>query len=172
MLKPGSAAIIAIIFGEYMVRAVIGAEALEVSPWINKGVAVLGLLAVTGINSVSTRLGTRSADIFMFLKFVGLLAITILGIVVAATGFAVNKQALSDTWRHTNWFEGTSISSSKWAVALYAGLWAYDGWDNTNYVVGEMINPGRDLPRTIHTSLPLVILAYLLANLSLSLIHI
>ncbi len=52
------------------------------------------------------------------------------------------------------------------AVALYAGLWAYDGWDNTNYVVGEMINPGRDLPRTIHTSLPLVILAYILANLS------
>ncbi|KAK4580279.1 hypothetical protein LTR86_000482 [Recurvomyces mirabilis] len=166
VLKPGSAAIIAIIFGEYMVRAVIGAEALEVSPWINKGVAVLGLLGVTGINSVSTRLGTRSADIFMFLKFVGLLAITILGIIVAATGFAFHKQALSDTWRHTNWFEGTSISSSKWAVALYAGLWAYDGWDNTNYVVGEMINPGRDLPRTIHTSLPLVILAYLLANLS------
>ena len=29
-----------------------------------------------------------------------------------------------------------------------------------------MINPGRDLPRTIHTSLPLVILAYILANLS------
>lgn len=166
VLKPGSAAIIAIIFGEYIVRAIIGANALDASPWINKGVALLGLILVTGLNCISTRLGTRSADLFMFLKFVGLLAITILGIIVASTGWAFDKEALSSAWRHTNWFQGTSASSSQWAVALYAGLWAYDGWDNTNYVVGEMIDPGRDLPRTIHTSLPLVILAYILANLS------
>lgn len=165
VLKPGSAAIIAIIFGEYVVRAVIGADAMDASPWINKGVAVVGLLVVTGINSISTRLGARSADLFMFLKFVGLLAITITGVVVAVTGLSVHKEALSTAWRHTSWFEGTSTSSSSWAVALYAGLWAYDGWDNTNYVVGEMLNPGRDLPRTIHTSLPLVILAYIMANL-------
>ena len=51
-------------------------------------------------------------------------------------------------------------------MALYAGLWAFDGWDNTNYVVGEMKRPGKDLPRVIHTSLPMVIIAYLLANLA------
>nr|POF11411.1 b(0,+)-type amino acid transporter 1 [Quercus suber] len=166
VLKPGSAAIIAIIFGEYVVRAVIGADALDASPWINKSVAIIGLIAVTTLNSVSTKLGARSADVFMFLKFVGLLAITVIGIIVAATHLAYNKEGLSTSWRSTSWFEGTSTSGSEWAVALYAGLWAYDGWDNTNYVAGEMIHPGRDLPRTIHTSLPLVILAYILANLS------
>ncbi|KAH9842303.1 Large neutral amino acids transporter small subunit 1 [Teratosphaeria destructans] len=166
VLKPGSSAIIAIIFGEYIVRAIIGADALDASTWINKGVAMIGLIAVTGINCISTKLGTRSADLLMFLKFVGLLAITVTGIVVAATGLAYNKAALSQTWKHTNWFQGTSMSSSQWAVALYAGLWAYDGWDNTNYVVGEMINPGRDLPKTIHTAIPAVICSYLLANLA------
>ncbi|OQN99998.1 hypothetical protein B0A48_14203 [Cryoendolithus antarcticus] len=166
VLKPGSAAIIALIFGEYMVRAVIGADASDVSPWINKAVGVIGLLLVTLLNCVSTRLGARSADLFMFLKFIALLAITVLGITVAATGWSYHRESLSNTWKTTNWFEGTSTSTSKWAVALYAGLWAYDGWDNTNYVVGEMVNPARDLPRTIHTSLPLVILAYILANLS------
>ena len=166
VLKPGSSAIIAIIFGEYMVRVVIGADSADASPWINKGLALIGLLVVTGINCISTKLGTRSADLFMFLKFIGLLAITVTGIVVAITGLAYNKDALSQSWKTTAWFAGTSTSSSQWAVALYAGLWAYDGWDNTNYVVGEMIHPGRDLPRTIHTSLPLVILAYLLANLA------
>ncbi len=35
-----------------------------------------------------------------------------------------------------------------------------------NYVTGEFINPSRDLPRVIHTSLPVVILSYILANLS------
>jgi amino acid transporter len=166
VLKPGSAAIIAIIFGEYIVRAIIGVDAADASPWINKGVAMLSLVLVTAINSISTKLGARSADLFMFLKFVALLAITVLGIVVAATGWSFHKENLSQTWKNTSWFEGTSHSSSEWAVALYAGLWAYDGWDNTNYVVGEMVNPGRDLPRTIHTSVPMVILAYLLANLS------
>lgn len=166
VLKPGSAAIIAIIVGEYLVRAIIGADSMDASAWVNKGVAILGLLLVTAINCTSTKLGTRSADLLMFLKFVGLLAITTTGIVVAATGLAWNKDSLSTTWRNSSWFEGTSTSSSQWAVALYAGLWAYDGWDNTNYVTGEMINASRDLPRTIHTSLPLVITAYILANLA------
>lgn len=166
VLKPGSAAIIAIIFGEYVVSAIGGTDSNDVSPWINKGVALLGLVLVTVINCVSTKLGTRSADFFMFLKFVALLAITVAGIVVAATGLAYHKDALSQTWKTTPWFEGTSTSSSQWAVALYAGLWAYDGWDNTNYVVGEMVHPSRDLPKVIHTSLPMVILAYILANLA------
>lgn len=33
-------------------------------------------------------------------------------------------------------------------------------------MTGEFVNPGRDLPRVIHTALPLVILSYLLANLA------
>lgn len=36
----------------------------------------------------------------------------------------------------------------------------------TNYVTGEFKNPNRDLPRVIHTAMPLVILSYLLANIS------
>ncbi|RMZ14684.1 hypothetical protein D0864_00102 [Hortaea werneckii] len=168
VLKPGSAAIIAIIFGEYVVRAfggVVGEEAGS-GQWVHKGTAFLGLLVVTGLNCVSTKLGARTSDLFMFLKFVGLLAITGLGIVVAVTGWSYDKEGLATAWRHTNWFEGTSTSTSQWAVALYAGLWAFDGWDNTNYVVGEMKRPGKDLPRVIHTSLPMVIIAYLLANLA------
>ena len=166
VLKPGSAAIIAIIFGEYVVRAIIGADAVDASPWINKGVAMVGLAFVTFLNSISTKLGARSADLFMFLKFVALLAITGLGIAVSVTGWSYHKDALATDWKHTNWFEGTSTSSSQWAVALYAGLWAFDGWDNTNYVVGEMVNPSRDLPLTIHTAMPLVIGSYILANLA------
>lgn len=38
--------------------------------------------------------------------------------------------------------------------------------DQTNYVVGEFRNPSRDLPRVIHTAMPLVIVSYLLANIA------
>jgi uncharacterized PurR-regulated membrane protein YhhQ (DUF165 family) len=131
VLKPGSAAIIAIIFGEYMVRAVVGAEATEVSVWINKAVAFLGLVLVTLLNCVSTKLGTKSANIFMFFKFVALLAITVVGIVVAVTGYSWKDHA-NDEWKQQSWLEGTNTSISNWAVAIYAGLWAFDGWDNVS----------------------------------------
>ncbi|KAF2811816.1 large neutral amino acids transporter small subunit 2 [Mytilinidion resinicola] len=163
VLKPGSAAIIAIIFGEYCVRAAIGAEAADASDWLNKGVALAGLVLVTLLNCISTKLGTRSADVFMFMKFIALLGVTVTGIVVAITGFSYKGHA-SDDWKKKGWFEGTETNISNWAVALYAGLWAFDGWDNVNYVTAEFKNPTRDLPRVIHTSLPLVIVSYLLAN--------
>ncbi|KJR86742.1 amino acid permease family protein [Sporothrix schenckii 1099-18] len=165
VLKPGSAAIIALIMGEYLVRAVVGADAVDVSPWINKSVALLGVLLVTLMNSVSTKLGTRVNDLLMFLKFVALLGVTVTGIVVAATGYAYAGQPSLD-WKTRAWFAGTNLDASAWAVAVYAGLWAFDGWDNTNYVVGEFRNPRRDLPRVIHTAMPLVIGCYVLANVA------
>jgi hypothetical protein len=132
VLKPGSAAIIAIIMGEYLVRAAIGAEAETVSPWINKAMALIGLFLVTFLNALSTRLGTRVNDMLMFLKFIALIGVTIVGIVVAITGFTFTGTANTD-WKTHSWFEGTSTDLSQWAVALYAGLWAYDGWDNVSY---------------------------------------
>lgn len=131
VLKPGGNAIVAIIMGEYLVRAFVGPEAETVSPWINKAVAVVGLFLVGFLNSVSTRLGTRINDMLMFLKFVALLGVTIIGIVVAATGFSFSGTANLD-WKNHEWFEGTKMDASAWAVALYAGLWAFDGWDNAS----------------------------------------
>ncbi|KAK2019755.1 amino acid permease [Colletotrichum eremochloae] len=165
VLKPGSAAIVSIIMGEYLVRAAIGAEAESLSPWVNKAVAMVALITVTLLNCVSTKLGTKVNDWLMFLKFIALLGVTVIGIVVAITGETLTGKANLE-WKTHEWFADTSSDLSAWAVALYAGLWAYDGWDNTNYVVGEFRNPSRDLPRVIHTAMPLVILSYVLANVA------
>ncbi|KAL1959962.1 hypothetical protein VTO42DRAFT_630 [Malbranchea cinnamomea] len=165
VLKPGSAAIIAIIFGEYVVRAIVGTDIESVSPWINKGVAIACLLLITTVNCISTKLATRLGDTFMFFKFIALLGVTVLGVVVAVTGLDYNNDPNKE-WKTVGWFEGTSSNVSSWAVALYAGLWAFDGWDNTNYVTGEFKNPNRDLPRVIHTAMPVVIFCYVLANMS------
>lgn len=165
VLKPGGQAIIAIILGEYTVRAVIGAEVEEVNPWINKAPAFLGLIVITLLNCISTRVTARVGDLFMFFKFVALIGVTVIGIVVATTGLSYRTPPNTD-WKTKGWFEGTSEDVSDWAVALYAGLWAYDGWDNTNYVTGEFKNASRDLPRVLHSAVPAVIVCYLMANVS------
>jgi amino acid permease len=132
VLKPGSQAIIAIIFGEYMVRAFVGADAEHVNTWINKGVALVALFLVTLMNCVSTKLGMKMANVFMFLKFIALLGVTVTGIVVAATGFSWQPGHANSDWKSRGWFEGTNPNISEWAVALYAGLWAFDGWDTVS----------------------------------------
>lgn len=184
VLKPGSAAIIAIIMGEYFARAIIGADAEDVNPWVSKSVALLGICTVTCFNCISTRMGTRINDMLMFLKFVALLFVTVVGIIVAVKGYTFNGEK-DNAWKPQDWFKDTSFDLSNWAIALYGGLWAYDGWDNvsvfcfavlvafylltvlqTNYVVGEFRNPSRDLPRVIHSAMPLVIVSYVLANVA------
>ena len=130
VLKPGSAAIVAIIFGEYTVRAFIGADAMDASTWINKAVAIAGVVLVTALNCVSTKVGTRSTDVFVLLKFFALAGVTVAGVVVAITGWSFEGNA-SKEWKHSSfWVDGTKNDASNWAVAIYAGLWAYDGWDN------------------------------------------
>ena len=52
------------------------------------------------------------------------------------------------------------------AIAFYSGLWAYDGWNNLNYVTEEIINPKRNLPLSIIIAIPMVTLCYLLVNVS------
>ena len=57
-------------------------------------------------------------------------------------------------------------SLGNFAIAFYSGLWAYDGWNNLNYVTEEIINPKKNLPLSIVIAIPMVTICYLLVNLS------
>lgn len=151
VLKPGSAAIIAIISGEYINRVLLGSFAAESdvllpSQWANKLTAVICLWIVTALNVLSTRLTTRLSDGMMFLKVGTLIMTTIIGIVVAATGINGDGKGASTEWKDQGWFvprpngvgeheSGGGVGQlGEYAIALYAGLWAFDGWDNVSYI--------------------------------------
>ena len=51
-------------------------------------------------------------------------------------------------------------------VAMVAVLWAYDGWIETTYVGSEIVNPGRNLPRSIILSTLIVIALYVPASVA------
>ena len=51
---------------------------------------------------------------------------------------------------------GVTPSMGNLAVAFYSGLWAYDGWNNLNYITEEIVNPKRNLPLAIVIAIPLV----------------
>ncbi len=57
-------------------------------------------------------------------------------------------------------------SISSFGVAVICGLFAYDGWNNLNFVTEELINPDVNMPRALFISIPVVIACYVMANLS------
>ena len=155
-LRPGSAAIIALVFGNYVNRTLFAGTA---GPWADRIVGILCLCIVASLHSLGPRWGTATNTIFTAIKILSLVAITVLGLVTIGLGKGAGNFQMSP-------FEGASTNLGEYAVALYSGLWAYDGWDSVSYVTAEMKNPQRDLPKVIHVAQTIVILAYLAANVA------
>ncbi|KAF9161137.1 hypothetical protein DFQ26_004823 [Actinomortierella ambigua] len=162
LLKPAGNAIICVVFGEYVVNIAAQSTWDPTQPmkhWSNKAVAVVCVLIISALNSISVTIGTRIQDVFTVIKIISLLVIAIAGIVVLA------QQTTSSSHVFDHAFEGESDPTlGDIALGLYTGLWAYDGWNNLNYVSAEMKNPIKDLPKVIFAGVPVVIVFYLLAN--------
>lgn len=97
----------------------------------------------------SVKLATQVQNIFCSCKLIAV-AIIIGGGVYklcegsydhVSTGFKVNED--DDVRVIIKMFDdqGTNWEVGRLATAFYSGLWAYDGWNNLNYVTEEIINP-------------------------------
>lgn len=80
-------------------------------------------------------------------------------------------------------FAGTNPSSSAWvsfdvkifrikqylnikAIAIYNGMWSYDGWNQLNFASEELKNPGKNFPIVIIAGMSLVTVCYILTNIA------
>ncbi|KAG8985900.1 hypothetical protein FRB94_004922 [Tulasnella sp. JGI-2019a] len=160
-LKPGSCAIIALIFGEYVMRLFHPQDmpADMIPQWQIIIVAVACILCITFLCVVSPRAGTQAAVLLTTIKLAALALVTVLGFVQLVRGRS------SSSFREPL-FKGTTPNPSSFALALYSGLWAFDGWDTVNLVSGEMRDAQRNLPRVIHSSMGIVVVLFLCANVS------
>ncbi|XP_014679446.1 PREDICTED: b(0,+)-type amino acid transporter 1-like isoform X2 [Priapulus caudatus] len=144
IMKPSSLAIICLAFGEYAMSPLFGDCG---APKILVKLTTVGaVLLLTAINCMSVKSATRLQNVFMFAKLLALAIIIVGGIV--------------------NLCRGTATSPSSVALAFYSGLWAYDGWNNLNFVTEELRSPSKNLPRSIMIGIPLVTIVYVLTNIS------
>ncbi|WWD16103.1 hypothetical protein CI109_100528 [Kwoniella shandongensis] len=163
VLKPGSAAMISLIFGEYVNRLLYHALSSSTSPvpdWSVKLTAVIAIILVSTLNLISRTMGTDSTVVLTTIKIGSLIFVAVLGLI------ALIKNGPGEGLSSSGLFEGTKTELSSYAIALYSGLWAFDGWDSCCYVAGEMRNTNRDLPRALHSSMAIVLSLFVLANVS------
>jgi basic amino acid/polyamine antiporter, APA family len=151
---PGSIAAVAVTFAAYFGGLVhLGSS----STWATRAIAAGLIVALTGINCFGVRRGALVQNVATVLKVAALL-----GIIVVAFGSAPGGATFSALLLPA----GTRLVVGSLAAALVPALFAYDGWTYTSYVAGEMVDPRRDIPRSIVAGMTLVAAIYLLVNLA------
>ncbi|CAN0371246.1 unnamed protein product [Lampetra fluviatilis] len=155
VLKPSSFAIICLSFAEYTSAPFY--PGCEPPMLVKKCLAAAAILLICIINSMSVKLASYVQNFFTVAKLLIVVVIIVTGIVLLAQGHTTNLQ---------NSFEGQQLSFGSIGVAFYNGLWAYDGWNQLNFVTEELKNPFRNLPLSIIIGIPFVTVCYILMNIA------
>ncbi|XP_074468272.1 b(0,+)-type amino acid transporter 1-like [Sebastes fasciatus] len=155
VLKPSSFAIITLSFAEYASAPFYPGCTPPLV--VTKCLAAAAIFLIVSINCLSVKLANYVQNFFTLAKLFIILIIAVAGMVMLAQG---NTENLS------NAFGGTSSSVGSIGLAFYNGLWAYDGWNQLNFITEELKNPFRNLPLAILIGIPLVSVCYVLVNVS------
>ncbi len=121
-------------------------------------VAIASIVALTLLNCRGVRLGATTQNILTTLKIGALVALIATSFVLPG-GAASHFQPLWPSGSLGPWI-------GPFGVAMVAVLWAYDGWIETTYIGSEIVNPGRNLPRSIILSTLIVIALYVLTSVA------
>ncbi|KAJ0002065.1 hypothetical protein NQD34_001861 [Periophthalmus magnuspinnatus] len=155
VLKPSSFAIITLSFAEY--------AAAPFYPGCSPPVLVIKCLAsaamfmIVAVNCLSVKLANYVQNVFTVAKLLIIVIIAVAGMVLLAQGKTENL---------SNAFETSSVSFGSIGLAFYNGLWAYDGWNQLNFITEELKDPYRNLPLAIIIGIPLVTVCYVLVNVA------
>ncbi|XP_025898139.1 B(0,+)-type amino acid transporter 1 [Nothoprocta perdicaria] len=153
--KPSSFAIICLSFAEYASAPFYpGCDPPQV---VIKCLAAAAIVVITIVNSLSVKLGSYLQNFLTAAKMIIVTVIIVSGIVLLAQG-------KTDNFKDS--FKDSKISISSLSLAFYNGLWAYDGWNQLNYITEELKDPYRNLPLSIIIGIPLVTVCYVLINIS------
>jgi len=150
VVATGAIAAVAVTFARYA-AALAGLGEGVVAP-----IAVGAILFLTAVNVLGVRPGATTQNVFTLLKIGALAALIVAGLLAPAAPLAAAPSTRPEA--------GGSIASL--GVALLPVLFAYGGWQQTNFVAAEIVEPRRTLPRALLLGVGGVIALYVLANLA------
>jgi basic amino acid/polyamine antiporter, APA family len=132
-----------------------GATVFAVSP---TAIAVTTLILITAVHAFDLRLGRHVQVVATWLKIGVILLFCAVGLSVPATSGSLSLLPSSTTWE--------AVWSAPFALSLIYVAYAYSGWNAAAYVVDEVQDPRRAVPRALLLGTLVVTLLYLLLNLT------
>ena len=151
IITSGSIAVLALAFSYYLSVFI---PMNEIGKIIT---SIIAIILLTTLNVLRAKFGEMFSNIFTGLKILGILIIISVGLLFGSAGLSFNA--------HTVVSSGISGFSS-FGVALVGVLFSYGGWQHASFLAGETKNPARNVPVAMITGAVIVIIIYLLVNLS------
>ena len=143
-------------------------------------IAVLLTILLTFINTRGLRVGKLIQNAFTSAKTLSLLALILLGLFVGKNAEAITAN-FSDWWTPRNvamikpdfsFVPAVSAAGGAlglliaFCVAQVGSLFSADAWNNITFTAGEVKTPRRNIPLSLAAGTGLVIVLYLLANVT------
>jgi basic amino acid/polyamine antiporter, APA family len=149
VIATGAIAAVAVTFAAYT------ASLLGWGPATHVPLAIAAIIVLSTINYLGVKPGSVTQNVFTVLKL-ATLAILILG------GLIMSHQSPDLAPMQP----GSGHVIVAVGAALVPVLFAFGGWQQTNFIAEELIQPERTLPRALILGVAIVVAVYLLANLT------
>jgi len=153
IVRPCTVTIVALTFAKYSIKLLF--PECEPPDESVRMLAAVCICVLTFINCWEVKWATFVQDIFTYAKLLALFIIIATGMVQLGNGKTENF-----TW------DDTEQDVTKIALSFYSGLFAYNGWNYLNFVIEELQDPVKNLPRAISISCVLVTVVYVLTNIA------
>jgi APA family basic amino acid/polyamine antiporter len=148
VIGTGAIAAVAVTFAQYL------GSLLALPPAATQPVAVAAILLLSTVNYVGVKPGAVTQNVFTLLKLAALAGLIGAGLLVGAhIPPAAAPQAPANIVLAVG-------------AALVPVLFAYGGWQQSNFIAEEMIDAERNLPRALVIGVSVVVAVYLLANVT------
>jgi amino acid transporter len=149
VIQTGSIAILAYVFADYL------APVLSLDSTRSPILAVVAVVALTGLNLAGLRHGKRTQVVLTFVELAGL------GAVIVAGLFLLDGPSTAEPLSNNG-----SGGLAGLGLAMVFVLLTYGGWNEAAYLSAEVRDGARAMARTLFLGIGLITSLYLLANLA------
>jgi len=153
VINAGGTAAVAVTFGKYFREFSRGAVAENVA-------AVSMVVALTAINCVGVRAGSGVQSFFMVLRI-----LAIMMIVCCGAWFLFRSPAPHPSWHPLLDRPASFDLLTVFGAALIPVIFAYGGWQTSNYIASEIRKPRKNLPKALLLGVAGVIALYVSINI-------
>ena len=157
-MHTGIIAAIATVFARY------AAHFVDVGDTGIRLIAVGVILALSALNYVGVRAGTRVQTTLTIAKILAIGLIVVVGFALVAAGAIPSIIGADFFPSERDPALAAEASFSGFLLAMVAGLFAYGGWHMVTYTAGETVMPARTIPLALIAGVAIVTACYMAMN--------
>jgi APA family basic amino acid/polyamine antiporter len=150
VIATGAIAAVAVTFATY------AGSLLGLGPPARVPLAVGAIVLLSAINYAGVKPGAVTQNVFTLLKLAALAALILAGLLLPHPAPLLGRMAPLAA--------GSEVLAI--GAALVPVLFAFGGWQQTNFIAEELIEPELNLPRALLGGVAIVVVVYLLANVA------